>query len=149
MRNASLALRRALALRLTNFAEWYFPQRLSLDLAAVGGARVPEDGYQAAAGLRAFDGALIDAPILAIGAALVPATEYEALRGRVAAVGPGRPASGATRDGAAGFLAFDAVGFEHLDPVLGADLPDNPIPGAIEAFLLANTAPGEVAISFP
>ncbi|MCA9604732.1 MAG: hypothetical protein KC619_04025, partial [Myxococcales bacterium] len=55
----------------TNFAEWYFPQRLALDLSAVAGLAVPEDGWQATAGLRAFDGALVDAPVLAIAAGLV------------------------------------------------------------------------------
>ncbi len=128
----------------TNFAEWYFPARLSLDLAAVGGLAAPEGGWQSQAGLRAFDGALVDAPILAIAAALAPPERYDALRARAAPVGPGRPNAGATRTEPAGFEVVDAGEATHIDPLSAADVPANPTPAAILAFVLANAAPGLV-----
>jgi hypothetical protein len=131
----------------TNFPEWYFPVRLSLDLGAVGGAAIPADGWQAAYGLRATDGPLIDAPILAIGTELVAAAEYEAIRARVAPlVGDGRPAAGASRDEVGGFRVIDASALTHIDPVTASDRPDNPIPAAIVEFVVANAAAGELAV---
>lgn len=133
----------------TNFAEWYFPTRLPLDLGAVGGASVAEDGWQADEGLRAFDGALIDAPVLAIAADLVgdPA-RYEAIRDRVApAVGTGRPAEGVARDDERAFRIVDATDLAHLDVVFAGDeSADNPMPAAIEDFLREHTAAGTITI---
>lgn len=133
----------------TNFAEWYFPTRLPLDLGAVGGARIAEDGWQADEGLRAFDGALIDAPMLAIAADLVgdPA-RYEAIRDRVApAVGAGRPAEGVTRDDARAFRIVDATDLAHLDVVFAGDeSSENPMPAAIEEFLREHTAAGTITV---
>lgn len=134
----------------TNFAEWYFPNRLRLDLAAVGGARVPDDGWHAAQGLRAFDGALIDAPILAISSGFLDPADYEELRARVApAVGAGRPNAGATRDLDTGFRSLEAAGQTHTDPLVAADGPSNPVPAAIEQFVAANAEAGVLTIVFP
>jgi len=133
----------------SNFAEWYFPTRLSLDIAACGGASVPEDDYQAAAGLRAFDGALTDAPVLCIAAGLVGDTaSCNVVRDRVATeVGAGRPQEGALRTDASGFAVADVTDMAHLDPVLADDdTPGNPVPGAIEDFVRANVVAGAVAI---
>lgn len=128
----------------TNFAEWYFPQRLSLDLQAVGGAQVPDDGWQAAEGLRAFDGALIDAPILAIAADFVRPADYDAVRARVApTVGAGRPGAGAARTSDAGFRVVDTP-FTHLEPLLAPARPDNPVPPAVLDFVEANAAAGTI-----
>lgn len=133
----------------SNFYEWYFPSRLPLDLSAVGGAQITEDGYQASFGLRAFDGALIDAPVLAVAAGITTVKDYEALRGRIAAtIGQGRPNQGATRNETAGFLVLDATSFGHLDPVTAPDSAQNPIPSAIQSFVLSNTLPGGVSVSF-
>lgn len=133
----------------TNFAEWYFPVRLALDLSAVGGLVIPEDGWQASEGLRAFDGALVDAPILAVAAALVPPERYEPTRARIAAVGEGRPNAGATRDDDAGFRVIGVQEQTHIDPLTAADVPANPVPGAILDFVLANTAPGRITVTLP
>ncbi len=131
----------------TNFAEWYFPNRLTLDLQAVGGSRVPTDGWQAAAGLRAFDGALIDAPILCVAAAFVGVADYEPLRARVApAIGAGRPQAGVTRDDAAAFRIVDATHFTHLEPLLAPSGPRNPVPGAVLDFVAASAATGTIAV---
>ena len=132
----------------TNFAEWYFPNRLPVDLAAVGGAAIAEDGWQAAQGLRSFDGAAIDAPVLAVAAGLIgDASRYEQLRARLASpVGDGRPQAGATRDTEAGFEIVDAIDLAHLDPTLSSDTTTNPtIPETLE-FVQRNAAPGGVTI---
>lgn len=130
----------------TNFAEWYFPARLPIDLAAVGGARVAEDGWQAALGLRAFDGALIDAPILAVSAGFVEPARFEPLRARVApAVGAGRPRQGATRAEDDGFRVLRAEGLTHMDPIT-ADESMNPVPAAVLEFVGQHGAAGAVAL---
>ncbi|HJL15552.1 MAG TPA: hypothetical protein RMH99_07855 [Sandaracinaceae bacterium LLY-WYZ-13_1] len=133
----------------TNFAEWYFPVRLTLDLSAVGGLAVPEDGWAADQGLRAFDGAAVDAPILAVAAGLAPPSRYEAVRARVAPVGPDRPSAGATRDTEAGFAIHDATDQTHIDPLTAADTEANGVPEAILDFVYANAEPGAVAVSLP
>lgn len=131
----------------TNFAEWYFPVRLTLDLSAVGGLALAEDGWQADRGLRAFDGALVDAPILAVAAALAPPDRYEPIRSRVAPVGPDRPNAGATRDTDAGFRVVDATDQTHIDPLSGADTEANAVPEAILEFVYANAAAGSAALT--
>jgi pimeloyl-ACP methyl ester carboxylesterase len=131
----------------TNFAEWYFPTRLTLDLAAVGGAAVPADGWQATAGLRAFDGALDDAPILCIPAQLQTAADCALVQARVApTIGPGRPGAAATRAMPAGFATFPATGYTHLDPLTAMARPDNLVPATILDFALASTPAGTTAV---
>ena len=132
----------------SNFAEWYFPTRLPVDLAAVGGAAIPEDGWQAAEGLRSFDGHAIDAPVLAVACGLIgDAGRYEALRSRlVTNVGEGRPQAGATRDIEAGFTVVDATELAHLDPTLASDPATNPTIGATLTFVDLHAAAGGVTI---
>ncbi|MCE9579172.1 MAG: hypothetical protein K8W52_38975 [Deltaproteobacteria bacterium] len=131
----------------TNFAEWYFPNRLALDLGAVGGAAVPADGWQAAAGLRAFDGALDDAPILCIPAQLQSADDCALVQARVAqTVGPDRPKTGATRAEGMGFTTFVATGYTHLDPLTAMARPDNLVPATILDFAIANSPTGTTAV---
>ncbi|MBO6935720.1 MAG: hypothetical protein JJ863_12120 [Deltaproteobacteria bacterium] len=132
----------------SNFAEWYFPSRLPVDLGAVGGAAIPEDGWQAAAGLRSFDGAAIDAPILAIACGLIGSTSrYDALRERLnTPVGDGRPQAGATRDEEAGLKVVDAIDIAHLDPNLSSNPDANPtIPESL-TFVGLHAAAGGVTI---
>ncbi len=134
----------------TNFAEWYFPTRLPLDLGAVGGANVPDDGYQASAGLRAFDGALNDAPILAIATELVLANEYDQLVGRIATtLGKGRKHAGAGRDSELGLRILDAAELTHVDPTIAADRPDNPVPEAVMTFVYEHVLDGTVQLQLP
>jgi len=132
----------------SNFAEWYFPSRLPVDLGAVGGAAIPEDGWQASEGLRAFDGAAIDAPILAVACGLIgdPA-RYDALRDRLSTpVGDGRPQAGATRDEEAGLKVVDAVDIAHLDPNLSSNPDANPTIPETLTFVGLHAAPGGVTI---
>lgn len=142
----------------SNFAEWYFPTRLPLDLSAVGGANVDENGWQAMVGLRSFDGELIDAPVLAIANALVgDATRYEAVRARLAAtIGEGRRNAGQTRVGEGGvanelgFRIVDAVDLEHLDPVFSDEtIETNPVPSAVVQFVGEHAVEGTIAITIP
>ena len=144
-------LARSWAAGRTNYADWYYPQRLPLDQGAVGGNALAEDSWQAAEGLRAFDGPRMDAPVLAVAAALTAEGGYEAGRARVApTVGPGRPMAGVGRgaEGAdtAGFRVVDARALTHLDALAATDTPMNPVPAGIEAFLREHTADGTVAV---
>ena len=133
----------------TNFAEWYFPQRLPLDLSAVGGLSIPTDGWQADEGLRAFDGALMDAPVLAVAAGLRSVSSYESSRMRGAPVGAGRPRAGATRDTTDGYEIVDATFMTHIDPLSAADVEGNPVPSAVMQFLARNREEGTVAVTLP
>ncbi len=132
----------------SNFAEWYFPSRLPVDLAAVGGAAIAEDGWQADAGLRSFDGAAIDAPILAVACGLIgDPSRYDALRDRISApVGDGRPQAGATRDEAAGLTIVDAVEIAHLDPTLSSDPDANATIPETLSFVGLHAAAGGVTV---
>ncbi len=132
----------------SNFAEWYFPVRLPVDLAAVGGAAIAEDGWQASEGLRSFDGAAIDLPILAVACGLIgdPA-RYDELRARLTTpVGAGRPAAGATRDTDAGLRVVDATDLAHLDPNLSSDRAANPTIEETSTFVGLHAAAGGVTI---
>ncbi len=131
----------------TNLAEWYFPTRLSLDLEAAGDLRVPEAGWQAREGLRAFDGARIDAPLLAVSAGhgITQPSSYEALRGRIAPLAADRPAGPLPRSDARAFRVVDVPGMSHLDVTLAVDASDNPVPQAIVDFLTTHAAAGTVA----
>ena len=130
----------------TNFFEWYFPSRLALDLSLAGGDQ-PEGGFEAAAGLRSFDGALNDAPILSVAAALFTVDSMASIAERVAPeIGPGRPNAGATRDTLEAIQVIDATHMSHVDVTTGMDVPRNPVPGAIEAFLRRNVADGAVVV---
>lgn len=132
----------------SNFAEWYFPNRLPVDLGAVGGAAIAEDGWQAEAGLRSFDGASIDAPILAVANGLIgDAARYEVLRERITSpVGEGRPQAGATREEAAGLTIVDAVDIAHLDPVLSSDPEANATIPETLTFVGLHAAAGGVTV---
>jgi len=131
----------------SNFVEWYYPERLRVDLAAAGGANLPEDGHAADHGLRVFDGLLNDAPILTIAAGLIDPVDYEAVSTRVApAIGAGRPHAGLTRDNELAFRILDHTQFTHIDPVTAAAREENEIPGAVLDFVFAHAQPGTVTI---
>lgn len=133
----------------TNFAEWYFPQRLPLDLSAVGGLAIEEGDWQAALGLRAFDGAAMDAPVLAIAAGLVDVSGYDASRARGAPIGAGRPNAGAARTDDAAYRVIDATFMTHIDPLTAPDTEANPIPDAILAFVAQNVGEGTTSATLP
>jgi pimeloyl-ACP methyl ester carboxylesterase len=126
----------------TNFGEWYFPQRLPIDLAAVGGLAVADDGWQAALDLRAFDGALMDAPVLAIASGLRSVASFEASRARGAPLGAGRPNAGTARTDDLAYRIVDATFMTHIDPLTAPNTDANPVPGAILEFITANVGAG-------
>ena len=133
----------------TNFGEWYFPARLSIDLAAVGGLAVAEGSYQLENDLRARDGAAMDAPVLAIAAGLRPVAGYDASRARGAAIGPGRRHEGALRASDDAYRVVDATAMTHIDPLSAADTDRNPAPAAIVAFVTENVLDGTVVPELP
>jgi hypothetical protein len=130
----------------SNFAEWYFPGRLALDLRAVGGLDVPEDDYRAENDLTAFDRELVDAPVLAIAAGLLGPRGYDNLSMRMGpAVGAGRPNAGATRTEPEGLRIVDLSALSHIDPVCGEPSATNTTAAEIETFVRANVEPGTIA----
>jgi pimeloyl-ACP methyl ester carboxylesterase len=134
----------------TNFAEWYFPARLPIDLGAVGGLAVGETSWQAMEGLRAFDGALMDAPVLAIATELRTAADYEPSRMRGAPIGPGRRVPmGTPRTDPRAFDVLDASALTHIDPVLGPASPQNPVPSRVLSFVLDNVLDGTTSPTLP
>lgn len=133
----------------TNFGEWYFPARLSLDLAAVGGLAVEEGSFALAEGLRAMDGAAMDAPVLAIAAGLRSVDSYAASRARGAPIGAGRRHEGALRTSDEAYRVIDATSMTHIDPLSAADTDRNPVPGAVLAFVSENVLDGTVTPELP
>jgi hypothetical protein len=103
----------------TNFAEWYFPTRLSLDVAAVSDLAVSDAGADYRFDeerLRVTRAADMDAPVLAVAASegIAPdAAAYDPYRSRIAPTTRG----GASRDDPAGFEVVVLPGYHHLDPV--------------------------------
>jgi hypothetical protein len=136
-----------------NLIEWYSPTRLLLDLMATRGAAVPDAGYQADNGLLAFDGALDDAPVLAIATGFTAAADYDGLRARLAsAIGADRVNAGALRaSDEAAFKVIEVAGMTHNDPIAAADDPtSNPVPMEVHTFLMANATAGTMsAPTFP
>lgn len=126
----------------SNFSEWYFPTRLGVDVSALGDLRLAADAWQLREGLRAWRGAEVDVPVLAISAGLVGrASAFDALRTRLApTLGAGLPAAGMTRDAAAAFTAIHAARMTHLDPITADDRPGNVVPERVSAFVTAATA---------
>lgn len=127
----------------TNFSEWYFPSRLSLDASALGDMSLAASAWQVREGIRVMHGREVDVPVLGVAAALTgSAAVYERVRGRVAAtVGADLPAAGANRADVRAFLAVHVPRMTHIDPISGADgNPDNPVPELLFNFATASTA---------
>lgn len=134
----------------TNFAEWYFPARLPLDLAAVAGLAADGSSWQSTLGLTAYEGATMDAPVLAVATELRTTADYERSRMRAAPIGPGRVvAAGTPRSDPAAFDILDASALTHVDPVLAPASAQNPVPARVLAFVTANTASGTTTPTLP
>lgn len=110
-----------------DFAEWYFPARLSLDVRAAGSLVMdagdfPYDDH----GLLAIHGASMDLPILGAVARLVGSTAaLDPLKALVANVpiGEGRPLAGTPRSDPAAFEVVDIIAMTHIDPLSATDDP--------------------------
>lgn len=134
-----------------NFAEWYFPARLPLDLSAVSSLDQSATSWQAMQGLTASEGATMDAPVLAIATELRTPAQFEMSRARAAPIGPGRMiAEGTPRSDPAAFDILDAMAnLTHVDPVIAPASPRNPVPARVLAFVTANTATGTTSPAIP
>lgn len=126
----------------SNFSEWFFPTRLTTDVAAIGDMRLAADSWQVQNGIRAMHGGEIDVPVLGIATALVGrADAFDRVRDRVApTLGMDLPNAGAARTQPEAFRASFVPGMTHLDPLTGdGDNPANPVPGDVLAFALRAT----------
>jgi pimeloyl-ACP methyl ester carboxylesterase len=136
-----------------DFAEWYFPYRLSQD-GPIASTLVlkqgdwPYDLY----GMRAIHGDTMDLPILAAAAGLVPdPASWDKLRALVQGVpiGPGRPLAGTPRTDEDAFKIIDVHQLTHIDPLSGTDAGGGLVPGwydALVAWARKNTPGGGATI---
>jgi hypothetical protein len=141
-----------------DFAEWYFPTRLALDIAAAATLTLKDEDWPLRDhGLLARHGRDMDLPVLAIATALVGGGKgetraFERLRQLVAAtpIGPGRPLAGTTRESQDAFAAVGYPGMTHIDPLSGADGatgPARPLYDALAAWLVRHTPAGGVQVA--
>ena len=121
-----------------NFAEWYFPQRLPIDVRAAGTLTIAEDDWRFSVyGLRARFGAEIDIPIYAAPFRLVgDPTAYDALRALV-------------KTPPEAFVVGNYPDLAHIDGLVGADVPGSAAKTFYDdlvAFVRARTPPGGVVV---
>lgn len=131
----------------TNFAEWYFPNRLPLDAGYAGTLNVEESDWRFAAyGLRAKHGRAIDVPIFGGAFGLVrQASAFDKLKALVAPIGAGRPNAGLPRTDPRAFVARAWPELTHVDSILATDRPGSQAAewyDALAAFAYANTPSG-------
>lgn len=126
----------------SNFAEWFFPARLTTDVAALGNLRLARDSWQVQNGIRAMHGADIDVPVLGIATALVGRAEaYDRVRDRVApTLGMDLPNGGAARSTELAYRATFVPRMTHIDPLSGdGENPENPVPADVLSFAVRAT----------
>lgn len=131
----------------TNFAEWYFPNRLPLDASAAGTLVADASDWRVATyGLRATHGRSIDIPIFGGAFGLVrQASAFDKLKALVAPIGAGRPSFGVARTDARAFAARAWPELTHVDAILATDVPGSKAAewyDALAAFAYANTPSG-------
>lgn len=143
-----------------DFAEWYFPNRLSLDPPAAGNLILTTDDWpRKDYGLRAAHGRTMDMPILGVAASLVgkgkgDTTAFDALRTLVAAtpIGPGRVQQGLPRTSGDAFKVLGYPQLTHIDPLMGADSPVSQAHGWYDSlynFIMLHTAKGPTTVQLP
>ena len=107
----------------SNFIEWYFPARLTLDVGIVTGLNVQpsEDWRNDVYGMAVTENARVDLPVFAVAGGdglVVDASNFGPYRDSISAT----LRNGSTRDApAAGFEAFTEPGYAHLDVLTAAD----------------------------
>ena len=131
----------------TNFAEWYFPNRLPLDSSVAGTLIADESDWRFANyGLRAKHGRSIDIPIFGAAFGLVrQASAFDKLKGLVAPIGANRPLAGLARSDERAFTARAWPELTHVDAILATDKPGSKAAAwydALAAFAYANTPSG-------
>jgi pimeloyl-ACP methyl ester carboxylesterase len=136
-----------------DFAEWYFPARLSLDTNAASTLILKEGDWPLAKhGIRAMHGASMDLPIFTAIAGLVGTTDAASkLRALVdmVPIGPGRPLAGTPRTDERAFKVLDIIPLTHIDPLSGSDTGGGLVPmwyDALAGWMTTNTPPGGVAV---
>jgi pimeloyl-ACP methyl ester carboxylesterase len=137
-----------------DFAEWYFPARLALDVAAAKTLVLKAGDWQLDDfGLRAIHGASMDLPVFGAVAGLVGTTAaLDKLRGLLkdVPIGPGRPLEGAPRTDEDAFRVLDISELTHIDPLSGTDGKGGPVEGWYDALALwmeKNTPAGGVTVA--
>lgn len=135
-----------------DFGEWYFPTRLSLDV-AVGSTLTlsPTDWPVTSWGIKALHGRSLELPVLVEAAGILNAdvTRYDRLKALLPPVGEGRPSAGATRSERNGFEALAHPSFTHIDPLAGADRPGSAVANwfdAVADFARRNSPAGGVVV---
>lgn len=136
-----------------DFAEWYFPARLALDVPSAKTLVLkPGDWPYDKFGMRATHGASMDLPIFGAVAGLVADTAaLDKLRALVAAVpiGPGRPLSGTPRSDEDAFKVLDIIDLTHIDPLSGTDAGGGTVQkwyDSLAAWIETNTPQGGVSV---
>lgn len=134
-----------------NFAEWYFPQRLSVDASTAATLDIQDGDWRAVSyGLLAKHGKEIDVPVLAVGSVVAKTGAYENLRGFLPSVGPSRPSAGKDRSDPDAFTVIDEPTLTHIDWIVGRDTPGTPVGkfyDAVGAFLAKQTPSGGVTVA--
>lgn len=139
-----------------DFAEWYFPYRLTVD-ASIGSSLVlkpgdwPLDDYA----IKATHGAEMDLPIYAFAAGLLggDTKNFDALKTLVSSgkgvIGDGRPLAGKPRSDKDAFRAEGEAKLTHIDPLVGVDDSAN-LTGQwydrLSTWIKTNTTSGGVVI---
>jgi hypothetical protein len=123
-----------------NLAEWYFAQRLTVDVQAASTLNVTAADWRASSyGLLAEHGPDIDVPILAVALALEQTSSvFDALQATV-------------KTPAASFSTMALPQLQHVDGVAGADDPGSAVKqwyDALVAFGLASTPAGGTSVVF-
>lgn len=135
----------------TNYAEWYFPQRLTLDATVTTTLNVREDDWRwTAYGLRAKHGAAIDVPVYAAAFSLLGSVEpFQAFKKLLPPIGAGRPLAGKPRTDRDAFREDAFVGLSHLDGIIGVDVEGSDVRRFYEAVIdhgRKATPPGGVVV---
>jgi hypothetical protein len=107
----------------SNFIEWYFPARLTLDVGIVNGLNVQPSGdwRKEVYGMAVTENARVDLPVFAVAGGdglVVDAKNFGPYRDSISATLRNGSARSAT---AAGFEAFTESGYAHLDVLTAAD----------------------------
>lgn len=137
-----------------DFAEWYFPARLSGDAPAAGSLVMKKGDWPLdEQGLRAIHGAEMDLPILGAVAGLVGDLKaLDPLRALVkdVPIGAGRPLAGTPRTAEDAFRVVDIIPLTHIDPLSGTDAGGGLVPqwyDTLTTWMKTNTPKGGVVVA--
>jgi pimeloyl-ACP methyl ester carboxylesterase len=98
-----------------NFAEWYFPQRLPIDVGAALTLNITAGDWRTQYGLFAEHGAEINVAVLATGSVVAKAGAYDKLQALLPRKDPDA------------FTTLELPTLTHIDWVVGTDVPGSPV----------------------